>query len=48
MIIAIQQIINHKNLIYTAGENDVSMSPIQGTEIWVDSWDGYSMNDYTI
>ena len=48
MIIAIQQIINHKNLIYTAGENDVSMSPIQGTEIWVDSRDGYSMNDYTI
>ena len=48
MIIAIQQIINHKNLIYTAGENDVSMSPIQGTKIWVDSRDGYTLNDYTI
>ena len=48
MIIAIQQIIKHKNLIHTAGENDVSISPIQGTEIWEDLRDGYTLNDYTI
>ena len=48
MIIAIQQIINHKNLIHTGGENEVSMSPIQRTETWVDLRDGYTMNEYTM
>ena len=48
MIIAIQQIINHKNRMNTAQANEVFMSPIFGIEIAVVLGDGYTSIDPTI
>ena len=48
MIIAIQQIINHKNQINTVNTNEVFMSPIFGIEIAVILGDGYTSSDPTV
>ena len=48
MIIAIQQIINHKNQINTVNTNEVFMSPIFVIEITVVLGDGYTSIDPTI
>ena len=48
MIIATQQVINHKNRINTARANVVFMSPIFGIEITVILGDGYTSSDPTL
>ena len=48
MVKGTQQVINHKNRINTARENEVFMSPIFGIEIAVILGDGYTSSDPTV
>ena len=48
MIIGTQQVINQKNQINTARENEVFVPPIFGIEIAVVLGDGYTSIDPTI